>query len=168
MASPSLAWIGLGANLPGPEGEPADTLRAALVALAGLPDSELRAASRLYESEPVDASGPTYSNQVAVVRTGLSPEALLDALQAIEQRFGRERSSRNAPRTLDLDLLLVDDRVVATPGLTLPHPRMHERLFVLMPLAELDPGLVIPGRGQAAALRDALLAAGGQRCHPVE
>jgi 2-amino-4-hydroxy-6-hydroxymethyldihydropteridine diphosphokinase len=168
VASPSLAWIGLGANLPGADGEPADTLRAALVALAELPDSELRAASRLYESEPVDASGPTYSNQVAVVRTGLSPEALLDALQAIEQRFGRERPTRNAPRTLDLDLLLVDDRRIATPRLTLPHPRMHERLFVLMPLAELDPGLGIPGRGQAAALRDALLAAGGQRCRPVE
>ncbi len=168
MGPPSLAWIGLGANLPGSHGAPADTLRAALAALAALPDSELRAASRLYESDPVDASGPVYRNQVAVLRTGLSPEALLDALQAIEQRFGRERPARNAPRTLDLDLLLVDDRVIATPRLTLPHPRLHERLFVLMPLAELEPGLAIPGRGRVAALRDAVLAAGGQSCRPVD
>lgn len=164
MGQPSLAWIGLGANLPGAHGAPADTLRAALAELAAIPGVELQASSRRYESDPVDASGPTYSNRVAAVRTGLAPEALLDALQAIEQRFGRERPVRNAPRTLDLDLLLVDDAVIATPRLTLPHPRLHERLFVLMPLAELDPGLVIPGRGRVAALRDAVLASSGQRC----
>ena len=146
----------------------ADTLRAALAELAALPQTELRAASRLYESDPVDATGPSYRNQVAVVRTRLTPAALLQAMQAIEQRFGRVRPAPNAPRTLDLDLLLVDDAVVASPRLTLPHPRLHERLFVLMPLAELDPALEVPGHGRVAALRDAVLARGDQRCRPVD
>ncbi len=163
-----LAWIGLGANLPSDHGDPADTLRAALAALAALPQSELRAASRLYESDPVDATGPAFLNQVAVLRTTLAPAALLDELQAIERRFGRERPSPNAPRTLDLDLLLVDDSVIASERLTLPHPRLHERLFVLMPLAELDPALVVPGHGSVLALRDAVVARGGQQCRPVD
>lgn len=168
MTAASRAWIGLGANLPGAHGTPAGALRAALDALAALPDSALGAASRVYASDPVDAAGPTYRNQVAVVSTCLAPQALLDELQTIEHRFGRERPARNAPRTLDLDLLLVDGTVIDTPRLTLPHPRLHERLFVLMPLAELDPGLVVPGRGRVADLRDAVLALGTQRCAPAD
>lgn len=168
MKPPTQAWIGLGANLPGPSGSPAATLGAALAALGALPQSNVRAASRIYESDPVDATGPTYRNQVAALDTRLAPEALLDGLQAIEQRFGRERPARNAPRTLDLDLLLFDDARIRTPRLTVPHPRLHERLFVLMPLAELDPDLEIPGHGRVATLRDAVLAKGGQRCAPAD
>ena len=159
------AWIGLGANLPSEAGHPADTLRAALQQLGTLPGITLQAASGLYDSAPVDSSGPWYCNQVVRAGTSLDAPALLAALQGIEQAFGRQRPYRNAPRTLDLDVLLFNDEVRTDTQLTLPHPRLHERLFVLMPLAEIDADLHVPGLGTAATLLTQLLATEhGQDC----
>ncbi len=144
----SLAYIALGANL----GDPAATVNAAFAALGQLPHSRLLAKSALYRTAPVGiADQPEFVNAAALVDTTLAPEALLDALLAIEQTFGRIRAERNGPRTLDLDLLLYDDLTLATPRLMLPHPRLHLRAFVLQPLAELAPELAIPGRGRLAA-----------------
>ena len=137
------AWIGLGANL----GDAAANLQAALVALSALPRTRLSARSSIYRSAPIDAAGPDYLNAVAQIDTGLSARELLVHLQGIEQVHRRERPFRNAPRTLDLDLLLYADHVIATPELTVPHPRLHLRAFVLVPLAELAPALQIPGLG---------------------
>lgn len=142
------AFIGLGANL----GDARATLEAALAALQRLPQTEWLGRSSFYRSAPVDAGGPDYLNAVAALRTGLSPQGLLAALQAIEQAHGRERPYRNAPRTLDLDLLLHGSQVLDTPALQLPHPRMHQRAFVLAPLLEIEPGVQIPGQGAAAFL----------------
>ena len=133
-------FVGLGANL----GDAAATVREAFDALGALPQTTCVARSSLYRSAPVDAQGSDYINAVAQLRTGLSPLALLDALQAIEGRFGRERPYRNAPRTLDLDVLLYGQRRIVTPRLTVPHPRLHERAFVLVPLAEIAPDLALP------------------------
>lgn len=141
-------FVGLGANL----GDARATLEAALTALAALPGTRLQARSSFYRTAPVDAGGPDYVNAVAELRSSLAPEALLDALQAIEQRHGRERPYRNAPRTLDLDLLLVGALRLDTPRLTLPHPRLHQRAFVLAPLDELAPALVIEGLGAVHSL----------------
>lgn len=141
------AYIGLGANL----GDARATLAAALAALAALPGcSDLRTSS-LWRTAPIDSSGPDYLNAVAALQTTLAPLQLLDALQAIEQRFGRQRPYVNAPRTLDLDLLLHGDAVVDTPRLQLPHPRLHQRAFVLQPLLELAPALHAPGLGPLVA-----------------
>jgi len=139
----TLAAIGLGANL----GDTRATLTAALAELARLPDSALEAASSFYRTAPIDAAGADYLNAVALLRTALAPLALLAQLQRIEARHGRERAYRNAPRTLDLDLLVYGDVRLATPELTLPHPRLHERAFVLCPLADVAPDMSIPGRG---------------------
>ena len=144
----TLAYIGLGANL----GDARGALDAAFAALAALPDSELLRRSSIYRSAPIDSSGPDYLNAVAELRTALEPLALLHRLQAIELAHGRERPYRNAPRTLDLDLLLYGQTLTDSPELTLPHPRAHQRAFVLRPLAELVPDLVIPGRGGASEL----------------
>ena len=149
-------FIGLGANL----GDAEATLKAAVAALAALPLTALSACSRIYRSAPVNAQGPDYLNAVAEVATALPPEALLRELQGIEQAHGRERPYRNAPRTLDLDLLLYGDQTIATPELTVPHPRMHQRAFVLLPLQELAPELAIPVHGK---LTDLLAAASDQR-----
>ena len=129
------AWVGLGANL----GDAAAALRQAVQALAHTPGIRLLRTSSLYRSAPVDAHGPDYLNAVAEIATTLGPHALLAALQALEHAAGRERPYRNAPRTLDLDLLLYGTQHIATPDLTVPHPRMFERAFVLQPLAELAP-----------------------------
>lgn len=142
------AWIGLGANL----GDARAALAAAFGELGALPASTLLRRSSLYRSAPIDSSGPDYLNAVAELETALAPHALLARLQAIEQGHGRQRPYRNAPRTLDLDLLLVGDLVLTTPELLLPHPRLHERAFVLQPLAELAPRLWVPGRGEVGAL----------------
>ena len=125
-------------------GDAAATVRRAFAALAALPQTRLLAASSLYRSAPVDASGPDFINAAASVATGLTPLQLLDALQAIETAEGRQRPWRNAPRTLDLDLLLYGQQRLDTPRLTLPHPRMLQRAFVLWPLAEIAPALVPP------------------------
>jgi len=162
------AYIGLGANLGGPGGlTPRQTLDHATTALAALPRSRLQSTSRVYVSDPVESSGPPYFNLVACLQCELQPLDLLDRLQSIEQDFGRERPYRNAPRTLDLDLLMLGDEQLDTPRLTLPHPRMHQRLFVLMPLAELEPDLVIPGRGNVADCLAAVQATHTQHCTPI-
>jgi 2-amino-4-hydroxy-6-hydroxymethyldihydropteridine diphosphokinase len=109
----------------------------ALRDVAGLPETQLLKASSLYRSAPYEAQGPDFINAVALVQTQLSPLALLHALQALELQSGRERPYKNAPRTLDLDLIFYGDVALTTPELTLPHPRWHERAFVLHPLAEV-------------------------------
>lgn len=143
MAGPVRAFVGIGANL----GDAQATVRAALQALGRLPDTQRIASSSLYRSAPVEATGPDFINAVAELHSTLPPLALLRELQAIEQTFGRVRSVRNAPRTLDLDLLLHGEQVMHGDTLTLPHPRLHLRAFVLWPLAELDPALLLPGLG---------------------
>jgi 2-amino-4-hydroxy-6-hydroxymethyldihydropteridine diphosphokinase len=142
------AYVALGANL----GDPAAAVLAAFAALANLPESRVARCSSLYRTAPVGIlSQPDFVNAVAVLETTLAPEALLDALLDIEARFGRIRRERNGPRTLDLDLLLYDDIELDLPRLTLPHPRLHLRAFVLLPLAEVAPDLAIPRRGSLAA-----------------
>lgn len=133
-----MAYVALGANL----GDAVRTLREAIAAIAAVPGTALTAASSLYCTAPVDSSGPDYVNAVVQVTTALSAPGLLEQLQRIEQLAGRERPYRNAPRTLDLDLLLFGDAQVHSPQLTVPHPRMSERAFVLCPLAEIAPALV--------------------------
>ena len=127
------AWIGLGANL----GDARLALQKAVQSIDALPQTHVLRISSLYGSAPVDASGPDYLNAVAAISTSLSPLALLDALQTIELDAGRERPYRNAPRTLDLDIVRFGDLTMNTERLTLPHPRWNERAFVLLPMAEL-------------------------------
>jgi len=141
------AYVGLGANL----GDLRRTLEAALADLADEPGLTLEAVSGAWRSAPVGCEGPDYLNAVARVRTTLSPLAVLAALQAIELRHGRERPFVNAPRTLDLDLLLYGDESIALDRLVVPHPRLHQRAFVLRPLLELDPALTAPGLGALIA-----------------
>jgi 2-amino-4-hydroxy-6-hydroxymethyldihydropteridine diphosphokinase len=135
MREPVTAYVGLGANL----GEPVRALREALAALQRLPSTTLLAQSSFYGSAPVDAGGPDYVNAVAAISTALDAPTLLAQLQAIEQGAGRQRPYRNAPRTLDLDLLLYGSARIASATLIVPHPRMRERAFVLLPLAEIAP-----------------------------
>lgn len=149
MSAPLLhrAYIALGSNLAEPEAQ----IKQALAALAQLPQTHLRAQSALYRSTPVGyAAQPDFINAVALVETGLNAHDLLQSLLGIERDFGRVRDFRNAPRTLDLDLLLYGDLMFHEVGLTLPHPRMHERAFVLLPLLEIAPDCTIPGKGRAA------------------
>jgi len=147
--APTRAFIGLGANL----GDPEAQVRRAFAALAELPGTRLLAASSLYRSAPVAYTvQPDFVNAVAQVETRLGAEALLRELLATEARFGRARQFPNAPRTLDLDLLLYGDRVIIDPVLGVHHPRMHERAFLLAPLAEIAPDTMIPGKGRAGAL----------------
>ena len=142
------AYVALGANL----GDPKATVLAAFAALANLPESRVARCSSLYRTAPVGIlDQPDFVNAVAVLETSLTADALLDALLDIEARFGRIRRERNGPRTLDLDLLLYDDIELDLPHLTLPHPRLHLRAFVLLPLAEVAPDLAIPRRGSLAA-----------------
>jgi 2-amino-4-hydroxy-6-hydroxymethyldihydropteridine diphosphokinase len=155
-----LAYIGLGANL----GDARASLASAVRALDALPVTRVLRCSRTYRSAPIEAGGPDYLNAVAELDTAMPPRQLLDALHAIEARHGRERPWRNAPRTLDLDLLLHGDSVCTDPRLLLPHPRMHARAFVLAPLTELRPDLIVPGHGPIAPL---LAACAGQRCDPL-
>ena len=146
----SIAYIGLGSNL----GHPRRRIARALRALARLPRSRIVAASGNYLSAPIGATEPQpdYVNAVAALRTELAPGAMLRQLRAIERRHGRRRQRgerRNAPRVLDLDLLLFGRRHLSQARLTVPHPRMHERAFVLRPLVEIAPTATIPGRGAA-------------------
>ena len=147
MGEPVIAFIGLGANL----GEPQATVLAAMDAIAALEGVQLTGKSSLYGSAPVDAGGGDYVNAVVQVQTHLEPHALLAALHGIEQAAGRERPYRNAPRTLDLDLLLYADQVINDTQLSVPHPRMGERAFVLRPLAEIAPDRVSAAQLQAVA-----------------
>jgi 2-amino-4-hydroxy-6-hydroxymethyldihydropteridine diphosphokinase len=140
----TLAYVGLGANLGDREG----TIRAAVADLPGVV-----AVSTLRETDPVGITDqPRFLNGVAVLETELAPRELLDGLLAVERRLGRERGKRWGPRTIDLDLLLYGDEVIDQTGLTIPHPRLHERRFVLEPLAELAPELVVPGHGRVKDL----------------
>jgi 2-amino-4-hydroxy-6-hydroxymethyldihydropteridine diphosphokinase len=137
------AYVAFGANL----GEPVETLRAAAVALGRRPGVELVAGSPVYRTRPIGPPGqPDYANAVARVETTHEPEALLDVLHAVEAEFGRVRDVRWGPRTLDLDLIWYDGEERTDERLTLPHPRAHEREFVLRPLVDLDPDLVLRGR----------------------
>jgi 2-amino-4-hydroxy-6-hydroxymethyldihydropteridine diphosphokinase len=155
------AYVALGSNL----GNPMQTVEEAIDAMAALRGSLLKAISSLYRTAPVGLKHqPDFINAVVALDTRLSPRELLDELFAVEARFGRERSVKNAPRTLDLDLLLYGDTIMDDPALTLPHPRMHERAFVLAPLTEIAPALVIPGRGSVATL---LAACADQRIHAL-
>lgn len=143
------AFIALGSNLK----NPAAQITKAFGKLGELPGTSLLRQSSLYHSKPWGYDNqPDFINAVAEISTSLEPLELLHALLALEDSFGRERPFPNAPRVLDLDLLLYDDQVMDKPELTLPHPRMHERAFVLLPLAEIAPGLKIPGKGQITEL----------------
>jgi 2-amino-4-hydroxy-6-hydroxymethyldihydropteridine diphosphokinase len=144
------AYVGLGANL----GDRERTLREAVVALGAEEGIEVVAISTLRETEPVGVGKqPLFLNGAAAIDTTLGAPELLDRLLAIEERFGRVRvPGEHGPRTLDLDLLLYGEEEIEVPGLVVPHPRLHERPFVLEPLVELDPGLVVPGRGDVESL----------------
>ncbi len=148
------AYIALGSNL----NHPTQQVLAAIKAIAKLPDCQLIKQSSLYETAPVDCPeqnstpAPNFINAVLQVTTQLSPHALLAALHAIENAAGRERPYVNAPRVLDCDLLLYDDRLINDGRLSLPHPRMHQRGFVLLPLFEIDPHLSMPNHGKIATL----------------
>jgi len=145
----TVAYVGLGSNI----GEPRRQLTEAIIAMSGLPETRLARHSSFYRTAPIGfADQPEFLNAVAALDTRLAPGALLEGLQGIERRHHRERSFPNAPRTLDLDLLLFGDEQIARPGLTVPHPRMHERAFVLAPLVEIAPEIAIPGRGRASEL----------------
>ncbi|MGB7479443.1 MAG: 2-amino-4-hydroxy-6-hydroxymethyldihydropteridine diphosphokinase [Burkholderiaceae bacterium] len=141
------AYVGLGSNL----GDAAANVRAALARLTRLPNTRLQAQSSLFASAPIDAGGDDYVNAVAQLDTQLAAPQLLAELQAVEQEFGRQRPYRNAPRTLDLDLLLYGSERIASADLTVPHPRLTERAFALLPLLQLDPFIAIPGAGPAHA-----------------
>lgn len=152
-SGPARAYVGLGSNL----GDRRATLERAVEHLAEHSDIRVVAVSTIRTTEPWgSAAQPPFLNAVVAVDTRLSPRAVLEVLLEIEQRLGRVRGQRWGPRTVDLDLLLYDDAVVDEPGLVVPHPRLHERRFALEPLAELDPGLFVPGRGTVAELLAAL------------
>ena len=143
---PHIAFIGLGSNLEDPRSQ----LQLAFDELDGLPETRLVARSSLYRSAPLGyPDQPEFVNAVAEIATALTPQTLLQALLQIEHRHGRERTFRNAPRTLDLDMLLYDDTQLHEHGLTIPHPQMHLRAFVLQPLLEIAPDAGIPGMGRA-------------------
>jgi 2-amino-4-hydroxy-6-hydroxymethyldihydropteridine diphosphokinase len=160
MTGRTLAFVALGCNV----GDCARTLTDAALAIGRLPHTSVTAASSIYVTAPVGVDGPQpdYYNGVVRVATALEPRALLDGLQGIEAAAGRRREAgaRNAPRTLDLDLVLYGDRVVDQPGLTVPHPRLAARAFVLAPLAEIAPDATVPGRG---LVRELLPGVAGQR-----
>jgi 2-amino-4-hydroxy-6-hydroxymethyldihydropteridine diphosphokinase len=156
----TIAYIGIGANLGDARANVADSM----ARLQRQPGCTLMAASQLYRTAPIDSSGDDYINAVARVATTLDAEALLQALHGIEQAHGRERPYRNAPRTLDLDLLLYGDAVINSATLTVPHPRMTERAFVLVPLLELAPAIHIPGLGAA---RQYAAGVADQAIHPI-
>jgi 2-amino-4-hydroxy-6-hydroxymethyldihydropteridine diphosphokinase len=145
------AFVGLGSNLGDREG----TLRAAIGRLRALPGTRVVAVSKLRNTDPVGyLEQPRFLNGAVELETELSPRRLLDALMELERRFGRDRNAYPAqgPRTLDLDLLLYGGETIAEPGLAVPHPRLHERRFVLEPLADLAPALEVPGKGEIQTL----------------
>lgn len=148
-ASPITAFVALGSNL----GDPAGQIRSALRALDKLPDTRLVRQSSFYRNPPEGGlDQPEFVNAVARIETRIGPRALLDRLLEIERAHGRVRDYPNAPRTLDLDIVLYGDSVVQETGLTIPHPRMLERVFVLVPLAEIAPDAMVPGKGRVADL----------------
>jgi 2-amino-4-hydroxy-6-hydroxymethyldihydropteridine diphosphokinase len=157
------AYVGVGSNLADPRAQ----VERALQSLARLPESRILRSSRLYRSAPWGMlDQPEFVNAAAALETKLSPQALMQALLAIERNAGRERGGgRWGPRILDLDLLLYGSLTLAEPGLQLPHPHLHERAFVLLPLAEIAPHLEVPGRGPISALLASIDTAG---CHLID
>ena len=154
------AYIGLGSNL----NDPASQIETALSEIDQVPQTHVTRASSFYRSAPVGyRDQPDFVNAVAEVNTELAPRALLDRLLDIERAHGRVRTFPNAPRPLDLDVLLYGDRVIDEPGLSVPHSRLHERAFVVVPLAEIAPEALIPGRGRARDLLGGVDAASVQR-----
>jgi 2-amino-4-hydroxy-6-hydroxymethyldihydropteridine diphosphokinase len=157
----TLAYLGLGANL----GDARQTLKDAVVCLAQQHTINVLAKSSFYRTAPIDAGGDDYYNCVVKLDTTLPVRHLLALCHKIEHQFGRERPFRNAPRTLDLDILLYGEQSIDEPDLSVPHPRLVERAFVLVPLVEIEPALVIPQHGRADAL---LGAVAGQRIEKVK
>lgn len=157
----TVAYLGLGANL----GDARQSLKDAVVCLAQQHAITVLAKSSLYRTAPIDAGGDDYYNLVVKLETSMSAPALLALCHRIEHHFGRERPFRNAPRTLDLDIVLYGDTRVDEPDLVIPHPRAFERAFVLVPLVEIDPDISIPGHGRADAL---LLSVAHQRIEKVK
>ena len=155
--SPSdvVVWIGLGSNM----GQATDQIEEAIVALTDEPGLEPTARSSLYRTAPMGhVAQPDFINAVVRASCGIGCYELLEALQKIEKRFGRTRNGdRFGPRSLDLDLLMYADQIISSAQLELPHPRMHERLFVLEPLAEIEGDITVPGRGRLSVLRQACL-----------
>ena len=143
---PGTWFIGLGSNL----GDSLAILKHALASLSAHPAITRLVSSSVWKSAPVGAEGPDFLNAVARLQSSLAPLDMLDLAQSLEASAGRTRPYPNAPRSLDIDLLLLDDRIISLPSLTLPHPRMHERAFVLAPLVEIAPDCLIPGHGLAA------------------
>lgn len=143
------AYVALGTNL----GDRLEQLRAAVRLLAETDGVDVVRSSRVFETQPVGPPQPAYLNAVIEVRTTLAPRELLEAAQAVENSLGRERAERWGPRTIDVDILTFDDRTVEEPDLEIPHPRMHERGFVLVPLAELDDDPMLPGGRRLAKIR---------------
>jgi 2-amino-4-hydroxy-6-hydroxymethyldihydropteridine diphosphokinase len=152
MQVSATAYIGLGANL----GDPLQTIQAAIIALDTLSLTEVTNKSSLYRTQPIEADGDDFINAVVELQTRQSPAEILNALQNIERQFGRVRSYQNAPRSLDCDLLLYDQQIIDTPDLIVPHPRMHQRAFVLIPLVEIAPEIHIPTIGLAKPLLSGL------------
>ena len=149
MSGPVRAVIALGSNVD----EPDRQVNRAFDEIAAMPQTKLVAKSRLHRTKPVGYAGqPDFVNACALVETGLAPRALLDNLLQLEKQHGRVRTIRNGPRTLDLDIVLYGDTIVDEPGLVIPHPRAHDRAFVLEPLVEVWPDATIPGKGKAAEL----------------
>lgn len=146
--APQTAYIGIGANL----GNARATVLAAFEALGALPGTRVTARSAMFRTTPLDADGDDYINAVVSVETLLSPSSLLAALLSLEERHGRLRTYRNAPRPLDLDILLYAHEIMHTATLTIPHPRLAQRAFALMPLLQIAPSIVIPGIGPARLL----------------
>lgn len=157
----TVAWLGIGANL----GDARQTLKDAVVCLAQQHTLTVVAKSSLYRTAPIDAGGDDYYNCVVKIETSLDVHALLALCQRVEHHFGRERPFRNAPRTLDIDILLYGDATIDETDLVVPHPRMTGRAFALVPLVEIDPELVIPGLGPASAF---LAAVAEQRIEKVK
>ncbi len=161
------AAIGLGSNMPSPAGAPAQTLNGAVEAIRHLSGTGVIGVSSFHETAPVGpVAQPAYLNACVAIETSMSPRELLNHLLTIERCYGRDRvrEQRWGPRTLDLDLILYGDRVINEPGLHIPHPRMHERLFVLEPLAEVLPHAMHPCLGRTVS--DLLSAASGGATHP--
>ena len=158
------AFVGVGANLDDPE----SSVRRAFGCFGSITGTRLVASSSLYRTDPVGyLDQPDFVNAVAQIETSLDPRALLEQLLLIEKQFGRKRSRRNAPRKLDLDLLLHGDRIMKSQNLTLPHPRMAERAFVLVPLAEIAPEVMVGSLGTAAQLLSAVSTDGVRRIGAV-
>lgn len=154
------AYIGIGSNL----GDACGNVRQALLHISQLPDTTLTGQSSLFRTAPVDADGDDYINAVARIDTLLPPQQLLQELQAIEQQHGRQRSYPNAPRTLDLDILLYGQNELHSASLIVPHPRLTERAFALIPLLQIDPLITIPGKGPAHGFVPAVA---GQAIHKI-